>query len=802
MDYFTTLDYTSLGLVAAPIVAITFIGYILWNWTEKNDTMQHKSSTAGHVNSKSSNRDALQAQQLNGSSKNESYDSSFAGNNGHNHQNHQQQQQQHSSNHHGHHQQNGNRQRKSRNNNHQQKRQDNNGGGQKQRNPTDLTVENWLGNNLDYCYERRRYNSSSLYAEDNATPRHNPKHRNSDASETTGSDDVHITFSSNEDLVGNFQSNSKSNKKTKSRQKRQQKNKQSNKNRNNNNNGSVAQANYKKEIPMDIEEETKENRRPNYDSNIAPKQSQQQQQQQHHLNKNIVSAQSLRKQCTKTAALKSANKNKNNNNNDNVTVNKLTTSPSNTSVCSVMSTRSLPSSVSSSASNSPTASPTVSKRNAQNYKKIVLAFQPSQIDHMDPAITEQQLVDEFQRYVVDSNLMRVYGYPIESAIHRGCTEIYKILPKPIDKKKDGEKNGYPYEAGSNVINSYDGLYISYLDSEKHYQEYIDAHNSSDSGQGSGESSPFSMDSDSSEICEEDSNTATTYYTPDGTYQIFSQYDQSLKKQCIRCKSEFHVTESGEYLNCEECVYHWGKIDNIYVGGEGISHIYTCCRRDYTDKGCSRNRLHVWSGAVIGINGPYTDYVYTRPNYDPNSKTKIYAIDCEMSFTGRGLELTKVSVVGYDGQLVYEHFVRPKAEIVDYNTRFSGITEENLAYSNKSVKTLPEVQRDLLKLFDANTLLIGHGLDNDLRALRMVHKNIVDTSVAFPHPSGFPFRRSLKFLTKSWLGRDIQGGKTGHDSFEDSLASLELMRWRIFNEQEYARVTQAMFNRHFAMSHRC
>ncbi|KAG8280708.1 nucleic acid binding [Homalodisca vitripennis] len=114
-------------------------------------------------------------------------------------------------------------------------------------------------------------------------------------------------------------------------------------------------------------------------------------------------------------------------------------------------------------------------------------------------------------------------------------------------------------------------------------------------------------------------------------------------------------------------------------------------------------------------------------------------------------------------------VRPESEIIDYNTRFSGVKEENY---RGNFKTLREVQSDLTKFIKEDTILIGRGLENDLRALRMVHSSCVDTAVVFPHRRGLPFRRALRDLVMYVLDRSIQDNPEGYDSTEDARACLD------------------------------
>lgn len=147
----------------------------------------------------------------------------------------------------------------------------------------------------------------------------------------------------------------------------------------------------------------------------------------------------------------------------------------------------------------------------------------------------------------------------------------------------------------------------------------------------------------------------------------------------------------------------------------------------------------------------------------------------MCYTPAGLELTKVTVVGIDGRPVYESLVTPDNEIIDFNTRFSGIAAKDLVAGQ--TKNLKEVQNDLMGFINADTILVGHGLENDLRALNIIHGVVLDTAVVFPHFYGLPFRRSLRSLVSSYLKRDIQASSWGHDSYEDARACIELMLWK-------------------------
>lgn len=255
-------------------------------------------------------------------------------------------------------------------------------------------------------------------------------------------------------------------------------------------------------------------------------------------------------------------------------------------------------------------------------------------------------------------------------------------------------------------------------------------------------------------------------------------EEAVERRCVRCCKVFLACgHSGEYLVPEACSFHWGKLRS-----RGKAEpVFTCCgaRASRQARGCSSNPCHVWSGLPSqgGIVGPLEGFVKTkhRKSYPSNGNFGVYGLDCEMCYTLHGLELAKVTVVGVDGRLVYETLVLPESDIIDHNTRFSGVSAKDL--EKGPTKNLKEVQNDLMGFINADTVIVGHGLENDLRALKMIHGVVLDTSTVFPHFYGLPFRRSLRSLVTSYLKRDIQMNSWGHDSYEDARACIELMLWK-------------------------
>lgn len=240
-----------------------------------------------------------------------------------------------------------------------------------------------------------------------------------------------------------------------------------------------------------------------------------------------------------------------------------------------------------------------------------------------------------------------------------------------------------------------------------------------------------------------------------------------------------VTPSGKCVRQEECVHHWGRLRRQRAPGGWETH-YNCCSGAVGSTGCQVAKQHVQDGRKDNLEG----FVKTfEKSNTPEGNAGVFALDCEMCYTTKGLELTRVTVINSQLKVVYDTFVQPDNKIVDYNTRFSGVTEEDL--QNTSI-TIRDVQAVLLCMFSCDTILIGHSLESDLFALKLIHPTVVDTAVVFPHRLGLPYKRALRSLMADHLKRIIQDSVEGHDSSEDACSCMELMIWRLKDDAKVKR----------------
>lgn len=154
-----------------------------------------------------------------------------------------------------------------------------------------------------------------------------------------------------------------------------------------------------------------------------------------------------------------------------------------------------------------------------------------------------------------------------------------------------------------------------------------------------------------------------------------------------------------------------------------------------------------------------------------------ALDCEMVKTELGSELARLTCVDISGNMVIDEYFKPKGKVTDYATEVSGITEEILNTASNELSDLVDV---LSKYADSNTIFIGHSLENDLRAMKLVHYKIIDTALIYNTEIRFPYKPSLSKIYQKYIKKPFRDGNNGHSSCEDAIASLELCKYALEN----------------------
>jgi RNA exonuclease 4 len=156
-----------------------------------------------------------------------------------------------------------------------------------------------------------------------------------------------------------------------------------------------------------------------------------------------------------------------------------------------------------------------------------------------------------------------------------------------------------------------------------------------------------------------------------------------------------------------------------------------------------------------------------------------ALDCEMVGVGTSKVsvLARVSMVNYNGEKIFDTYVRVEETVIDYRTDVSGIRSPDLKSRDAmSYGQCRLIVQELLR----GRVLVGHGLAKDLQVLNLFHPYymIRDTSIYIPfmrrcHHNGLWKARRLAHLTKFYLGVAIQTGE--HNSIEDAAAAMALYR---------------------------
>ena len=186
----------------------------------------------------------------------------------------------------------------------------------------------------------------------------------------------------------------------------------------------------------------------------------------------------------------------------------------------------------------------------------------------------------------------------------------------------------------------------------------------------------------------------------------------------------------------------------------------------------------------------TSYRPGRWCVEKNVKPRMVAIDCEMcETTTDNKALCAVSAVDEDGNRLFDALVKPSDAIVDYRHEITGYTEADF----KDVTlTLDEAREKIVRLLEGRQLdddekeeekdkgvhgciLVGHSLSHDLRALRLDHRPVIDTSLLFSFKELPRATPALADLCKMILGYEMREKGSAHDAFADALTAMKVVK---------------------------
>ncbi|KAG0231834.1 hypothetical protein B0O80DRAFT_462450 [Mortierella sp. GBAus27b] len=246
------------------------------------------------------------------------------------------------------------------------------------------------------------------------------------------------------------------------------------------------------------------------------------------------------------------------------------------------------------------------------------------------------------------------------------------------------------------------------------------------------------------------------------------------QHCERCQKRFELREPLTTEDKVACQYHDMRLRTKKSNGEKGKY-YPCCDAPQGGPGC-REGPHVFKeDDFLSLHGR-TPFIETPKDNKSKRPHAVVAMDCEMCYTTGGFELIRISAIDKSGKTIMDELVKPKHNVLDLNSRFSGITSLDGAKY-----TLEEARSKFLELIDSNSIIIGQSLENDFKVLRLVHNRVIDTAMLYPHPHRLQGHRfSLQKLAREHLHIHIQDSEAGHDSFEDAKTCLDLVRIKIAN----------------------
>lgn len=159
-------------------------------------------------------------------------------------------------------------------------------------------------------------------------------------------------------------------------------------------------------------------------------------------------------------------------------------------------------------------------------------------------------------------------------------------------------------------------------------------------------------------------------------------------------------------------------------------------------------------------------------------------------TGNDSEVILLCVADYlTGAIPLKKYVLPDTPVNDWRTQIHGIKSADVKKAVENGEALAgweAARQELWNIMDADTILVGHALQHDLAALRMIHPRIIDSSILTSKAVNVGNRKwGLETLFKTFLRTEIRNNKGRiHDFEEDVFATREVVLWCMRNASEF------------------
>ncbi|XP_051141205.1 RNA exonuclease 4-like isoform X2 [Andrographis paniculata] len=285
--------------------------------------------------------------------------------------------------------------------------------------------------------------------------------------------------------------------------------------------------------------------------------------------------------------------------------------------------------------------------------------------------------------------------------------------------------------------------------------------------------------------------------------------ETLRNKCAACYRQFnkmeHLVEhmrisyhSNHEPKCGICQKHCRSFESLrehLIGPLPKAE----CERIFRERGCrfcltilnSHHARQVHKERCQysrGSNGLLSQMASLRIKDElrtDNSKTKVVSLSCKM--VGGGTDGTmdlcaRVCLIDEHEKIIFQTYIKPLIPVTNYRYDTTGIRQEFL----RDAMPLRQAQRKIQELLcngepmqqirsrgGKAQILVGHGLDYELKCLEVDYPSILirDTATYPPLMKTSKLRNSLKYLTKAYLGYDIQTGI--QEPYEDCVAALRL-----------------------------